>query len=262
MINDEADVVQGDADYVPPMPAPTPLHPAEILRAAEERKATPQTPMELADRLIEVMQNPERMQEMIDSVADPYDDHAPMLANDLRLATTNALSFLAQKAPRRTQPALGLDPLDPPAADVRKFERYVNAVNAPLSILDDAMRGDLTAEAVEAVRTVYPQVFAMMQAQIAERMGNAKNIPYKRRMQISTLLGQDMTGTMNPRMGMMAQSVYGNAQQPPPQSKQQMPVSRAKSLGVAGRESRETAAWREAQPQGAEARMRGVGSRF
>lgn len=262
MIDADTDVVQGDVDFAPSMPAPTPLHPAEILRAAETRKATPRTPMELADRLIEVMQSPERLQEVIDGVADPYDDHAPMLASDLRLATTNALTFLAQKAPRRSQPAPGLDPLEPPASEVRRFERYVKAVDAPLSILDDAIRGDLSSEAVEAVRTVYPQIFSMIQSQIAERLTNAKNIPYNRRMQLSALLGQDMTGTLNPRMGMMAQSVYGSAQQPPPQGKQQMPLSRAKSLGVSSREARETAAWREAQPQGAEARMRGVGSRF
>lgn len=222
-----------DVDAAPSLPMPSALHPAEILRAARERREVPATTMDLADRLVEVVQDPERMHEVVEGMADPFDDHAPNLANDLRLATVNALTFLASKAPRRLQTAPGLEPLDPPASEVRKFERYMNAVNDPTSLMDDVLRGDVTAEAIEAVRTVYPQIFQMMQAQVAERINQARDLPYKRRMQISMLLGQDMTGTRNPRMGMMAQAVYGT--QPPPQKQQQMPVSRAKGLRVAER---------------------------
>jgi hypothetical protein len=240
----------------------SPLSPSAILQSAERRRAMPQSTMEIADRLVELMQDPEQLHSVIDNVADPIEEHAPQLANDLRLSTMNALSFLASKAPRRSLAAPGLKPLDPPVTDVRRFERYVDAVNNPTKLLEDAAHGALTSEAVEAVKTVYPKIYETIQAQIAERLDRATNLSYQRRMQLSSLLGQDMTGTKNPRMGVMAQSIYGSQQPAQAPSQQQMPVSRAGKLNVSGREGRETAAWREAQPQGAQARALGAGAKF
>jgi hypothetical protein len=69
-------------------------------------------------------------------------------------------------------------------------------------------------------------------------------------MQISALLGQDMTGTLRPAVAMSAQNAYATtAQQDKPQ---QIPLTRAQSLGVANRAEYGTVARREAQ--------RGVGS--
>ena len=252
-------VTQGEADFISDLAPPTPVNPREILRAAEERQAAPKSALEVADRIVQIMQNPEEMQGVLDDVADPYDDHAPQVASDLRLATANALTFLASKAPRKMQFAPGMAPIEPTAADVRKFERYLKAVNDPAGLLDDALRGDITGEAVEAVRTVYPQIFSTIQSQIAERLTNSPNIPYQRRMQLSTLLGQDMTGTRNPRMAMSAQAVYGSQQ---PQQQAQMPLTRAQALRLPERAAYEGPARRNAQPTGPAARALGAGAKF
>jgi hypothetical protein len=119
---------------------------------------------------------------------------------------------------------------------VLKFERYLRAVDDPTSILDDAEAGTLSPEGVEAVKMVYPRMYEMMQADLAARVENMPKVSYKRRMQISALLGQDMTGTLNPTMGLMAQQTYGVAGgQPQLQRNQQMPVYRAKGLRMAER---------------------------
>lgn len=227
----------------------SPLSPSAVLQSAERRRAMPQSTMDVADRLIELMQDPEQLHGVIDNVADPFEEHAPQLANDLRLSTVNALSFLASKAPRRSRSAPGLKPLDPPAADVRRFERYVDAVNNPTKLLEDAANGALTSESVEAVKTVYPKIYESIQTQIAERLDRATNLSYQRRMQLSSLLGQDMTGTKNPRMGAMAQSVYGQQRQvdAQKQAQAQMPMTRAQKLNLAERAEYEGSARRNAQ---------------
>lgn len=247
----ELPMAQGDLDFIPDVRPPTPLNASDILRSAEVRQAAPKTPLDIADRLIQIVQNPEEMQTVLDDIADPYDDHAPQVANNLRLSAANALAFLASKAPRKTHSAPGMAPIEPTTADVKRFERYLAAVNDPAGLLDDAMRGNLTSESVEAVKTVYPQIFSTIQAQIAERLSNSPNISYQRRMQLSSLLGQDMTGTR--KLGLTAQSVYGTQrpQAATPQQQQQLKSFQAKALNP------ERQAWSDAQPKGAAARMGG-----
>ena len=232
----------------------SPLSPSAILQSAERRRAMPQSTMDIADRLVELMQSPEQLHDVIENVADPFEEHAPQLANDLRLSTVNALSFLASKAPRRSSSAPGLKPLEPATADVRRFERYVDAVNNPTKLLEDAANGALTSEAIEAVKTVYPKIYETMQAQISERLDRATNLSYQRRMRLSSLLGQDMTGTR--KLGMTAQGIY-SAQAPQQQTQQQQLKSfQAKALNP------ERQARSDAQPKGAAARMGGQRQQF
>jgi len=231
------------------VPEPMPMTAAEIVRAANQ-KAAPTDPMEIAKLSLEVAGDPQKMQSILDGVGDEFDDHAPGVAFDARASTARMIHFLASKAPKESSPVPGLASIKPPQTEVRRFEQYLRAVNDPTVLLDDAMQGTLSLEAVEAVKTVYPQTFARMQSDLAERLQAAQGLPYKRRIQLSALLGQDMAGTLNPRLGMMAQSTYQQASgmPAPEQTVKPMKIGQGKALqGVAGREGAETTAWREAQ---------------
>lgn len=238
-----------------------PLSAASILQSAKQAQIANEDPWEVAKQVSQVAADPERMQSILENVAADFDEYAPKAAQDARLATARMISFLASKAPKATAYAPGMPEVKPTKTDLNRFERYMKAVKDPTSILDDAMEGTLSPEGLEAVRAVYPDVYAHMQSALADQINNAPKVPYHRKIQLSALLGQDMSGTLNPRLGMMAQQTYLSANEPQLQRGQQMPVSRAQGLGTAGRAGAETEAWRQAQDRGLVARIRGQGRR-
>lgn len=233
------------------VPEPLPLTATSILESSR-RKEYPSDPLSVAKQLHDLVADPEKMMSILDQSAEHLDDHDPEMAQDVRIAMSRMIGFLASKAPKSTPSAPGMPPIEPDKIQAAKFERYLKAATNPTSILDDAERGDLMPESIEAVRTVYPNVYLEIQSKLADRIINAPSIPYRRKMQLSALLGQDMTGTLNPRMFASAQAAYAPAA-PQQTAGGKVPVSRIKDMNVSGRAGQETAAWREAQ-QGARLR--------
>lgn len=236
----------------PEIPEPLPLTASAILERSRAREY-PSDPLSVAKQLNELSIDPEKMMSILDNAAAHLDDHDPDMAQDVRISTARMIGFLASKAPKPRPSAPGMPDIEPDKIQAARFERYLKAATNPTSILDDAERGDLMPEAIEAVRTVYPAVFLEIQSKLAERIINAPSIPYKRKMQLSALLGRDMTGTMNRNMMMSAQSAYGQPAASQTVQQKPVPVSRIKDMNVSGRAGQETAAWREAQ-QGAKLR--------
>ena len=101
---------------------------------------------------------------------------------------------------------------EPTAAERDAFQRYHDALENPTGILKDAARGTLTPEAIEAVRAVYPALFAQMQAKLVDAMAGRKEIGPSARFMLSMLLGQDVDGSLNGMAILAAQSQY---QMPP-----------------------------------------------
>lgn len=245
MIGD--DLVAEIASREPPTPVvsiPKPLTAAEIYRT-QSTKPSKTDPMAVAKNAIDLAGNPDRLMEVIRASGSEIDDVAPETAQDVRDTTARAIFFLASKAPKERLSSPGMPPLPPIKQDVLRFSRYMQAVDDPMSLLDDAESGTLAPESVEAVKSVYPKLFEMMQAELAMRVENMPKVPYKRRMQISALLGQDMTGTINPTIGMLAQSTYGNAPQEPQGA--QLKAYQGRALNADSRAARETTEWRKAQ---------------
>ena len=227
------------------LPAPSPLTATEILKTKKQQPDSLDI-MQVARNVTSLVEDPDQMMRVIGGPAEDIEDIAPQTAQDLRDAMSKAIFFLASKAPKEQLASPGMPSLPPPKREISKFERYLHAVNDPTSILDDADAGTLMPESVEAVRNVYPKLYEAMQTELAAHIGNAPNIPYTRRMQLSALLGQDMTGTLKPAVALGAQSAYASAAQSNSPSKQ-MPVSRAQGLNMADRAEYNTAARREAQ---------------
>ena len=224
---------------------PLPRTASDILKARGTAKA-PTSTIELAEQIIGTVESPDKMQALLNGVGDGLDDYAPEAAEQLRNATSRAMFFLAGKAPKKTPAAPGFEPTPPKKDELQRFERYLRAVNDPSSILDDAYSGTLVPEAIEAVKHVYPETYLTMQSDIASIINHAPNMSYTRRMQLSALLGQDMTGTLKPAVALGAQNAYASAAQSNSPSKQ-MPVSRAQGLNMADRAEYNTAARQEAQ---------------
>lgn len=233
-----------DTEAQPRVRLPSPMTPDAVLRSFKPPKTI--EPDSVAKNVSQLAANPDLMMEIMGNIGDEMDDVAPQSAQDLRDTVSRAVFFLASKAPKEQPSTPGMPPLPPPKRDVIRFERYLKVVNDPLSIMDDAESGALTPESVEAVKHIYPQIFETMQTDLASRVHNMPSIPYTRRLQLSALLGQDMTGTLKPAVALGAQNAYASSAQSGPQPKQ-MPVSRAQGLNMADRAEYNTAARKEAQ---------------
>ena len=103
-------------------------------------------------------------------------------------------------------------PLPPTRQQVHGWLTRLKAVENPGSILDDLAAGKLTPEAVDAVRTVYPETFADIQAQMVQRLSalqSKKKAPkYAQRVQLGLLLGIPTDPTMTPDVMQAIQGQY------------------------------------------------------
>jgi hypothetical protein len=152
------------------------------------------------------------------STADMF-EHAPAVAQAIQVATMRGVSFLATKVPRPPQRGPLASEWVPNRAEVAKFNRYYEAVNKPETILKQAAAGTLSPEAVEAVKTVYPQLYSKMVKQLLLKLSTrTEGLSYLSKSMISMLLGQDMDGTRTPSMILSNQQAMGSgAQQQQPQ---------------------------------------------
>lgn len=155
----------------------------------------------IADGIRDMIANPETLVDKFAKNTEGLNDHAPMTSNALQQAGSRSIAFLAQKLPPQPQGGPLVPKLPPSNAEIATFTRYYNAVEEPLSILQDAARGTLTREGVEAVGTVYPALMQKMQGEIMAQLTEVKEpIPYSRRMMLTLLLGGDVDGSMNPQL--------------------------------------------------------------
>jgi hypothetical protein len=142
--------------------------------------------------------NPEQMHETLTKQTEGMHDHAPNTASAVQMSSARAVAFLASKLPQIPDRGPLAPEWKPSSAEVAKFNRYYNAVEKPTDILKQAAAGTLSAEAVEAVRTVYPQLFQKMQTSIMEKMaGNKGAIPYKSRLMLGLMFGKDLDGSLS-----------------------------------------------------------------
>lgn len=152
-----------------------------------------------ATRVREMAGNPSVLLDTLTRQVDDIQEHAPDTAQAIQAASARGANFLASKLPQ--PPSNG--PLGPkwvPSQEqVSNFARYYNAVEDPTSILKQAAAGTLTPQAVEAVRTVYPQLFEKMTQSVMEKLTSHRGpVPYQSRLMLSMLLGADLDGSLKP----------------------------------------------------------------
>jgi hypothetical protein len=164
-------------------------------------KASREAAVRLLEKRREAIQalanDPEKLLASSAELADQLAEHAPETAQELATAHTRAVSYLASKLPQRPSAGPLAAKWEVSKAEASEFARHYEAVEDPASILRQAAAGTLTAEAVEAVRTVYPALYAQMQESIAERLASRRSpLPYASRMMLGILSGSDLDGSL------------------------------------------------------------------
>lgn len=145
-----------------------------------------------SERLQRFINDPEKMTREISRATLALGDAAPETSVMASEKMARALQFLNSKLPK---PRYEVDIFGkgskyiPSSLELAKFERYVQAVESPLSVLDDLQAGTLTREHVEALQAVYPNLYERIRHQAMYEITNGEvQLPYNRKIQLGILL--------------------------------------------------------------------------
>jgi hypothetical protein len=165
----------------------------------------------------------------------------PGLRSDVIAQADRARVYLLSKLP--AQPP-SMSPLQtetkqrPPApADVQRFERYARAVDDPLSVVKDMARGRISREGVEALRVVYPRLYAQAQGAVRLALSTRKQpLTWEQQKQLAILLDIPTSPLMDPAVMRAVQGSYIPAPPTPtvPSGGEIKPFDIASQVGTQG----------------------------
>jgi hypothetical protein len=148
-----------------------------------------------------------RIAEAVAYQSNGMGDVAPKTAFAYAQVANRASQFLASKLPPtgpavwRFQTSLNKTKGNSGWTELRldNMAKYLAAIKDPDSVLDDMEQGKLSPASVEAVKAVYPQKFAEMQAAALEVIQNhKKELPFESLVQLSLLLDVEGHPLLNP----------------------------------------------------------------
>jgi len=147
---------------------------------------------------------------------------APRVADATTAVATRAVMHLQAIAPRAPRPVNALQPekrtITPQQA--ASFAKSVDAVKDPTILVRQVVSGQVSRETVEAVRAVYPALFAVMQGRLLDEVAKLpRELPYPTRVSLSVLFDVALDASMKPAViaGLQAQySAPSHGGTPPP----------------------------------------------
>jgi hypothetical protein len=163
------------------------------------RALTPKKYQDIRSQLIEQKNDPTLIATQVMSTGIP--EHFPEVGRSLIDTAQRGNNFLVGRLPPElTRPSLtGPKPVPPNADQLREFAKYVRAVDDPLSILEDLKDGDVDPKTVEAIRTVYPKLYAEVEAEVRLAIAaDADRIPYQKKISLGIMFGEAVDPTLTP----------------------------------------------------------------
>jgi len=164
--------------------------------------------------------NPAMLTDRIGQAVAPMSDHAPKTTQAATRTGISGVQYLASLIPSSRKDPFTLQPQFQPfsrASDAEraKFMRAFEAIEDPTIVLRAAKSGTLTRDHVEAVKAVYPELYAKIRQQVAESLVSSKSeLPYSRRIQLGILLGIPTDRTLAPDFMQAIQGSFPSAGEP------------------------------------------------
>ncbi len=184
--------------------------------------------MEKAHNIVNMAGNVEILNDRIQhTVGHQVGAHAPNVAGVVAHKLADSYSFLASKAPMlRGAIGASITPQFERARyneeEARKFGRYLDGVQRPLSILDDLKHGTISREKVEAVRATSPRLYDQIREEVinqASELGD--KLPYDKKLQLGILFQAPTDETLTPGFIQLMQQTTAPPAPEPNSPKQQ-----------------------------------------
>lgn len=160
------------------------------------------------------MANPDAVAERVRKKIAPIAHIDPEIGAAMLQSAMMRIEFYHAKAPKNPLEGKGLYRVgkwEPPASEVARFARYIRAGEDPLSLLDDMAAGKVTPEAAEAVKTLYPTMYANMQFEIIEQLsepGAVEALDYSKRVQLKIFFDLPTDPTLTDEFYATMQDLY------------------------------------------------------
>ncbi|TXH41500.1 MAG: hypothetical protein E6Q97_37505 [Desulfurellales bacterium] len=144
------------------------------------------------DEITALMVSPNALVERLSAAMAPIAKDSPEVAAAGQAVIGRALQFLQSKFGKLQGSGVLPDRYSTRAVDefeISRMDRYMRAIEDPLSVIDDMKKGKLTAEAVEALSAVYPSIHRDMVTEVMTLIHETPRIiPQEKRIQISLLM--------------------------------------------------------------------------
>lgn len=161
----------------------------------------------VVDDLKRVVSDPEAA---FASIPSEWQGAAPGAANTTAATLIRGKQFLLSKAPRdpnEGMPASVRPPWSPSATDLDKFSQYKEAIESPERVLKNMANGFTSPEQLEALKAVYPAIYAHLQEKIGERLATwDKPLTFQQKLAFSAVLGPKALGMSQQQMQVIQQS--------------------------------------------------------
>ena len=152
----------------------------------------------------------------------------PAIQSSIGAQVVAAIDFLKSKAPQSPTAHYNIFPNQSqyviPDSTRQKFERYVDAINDPAGVLKLLADGKLTLEHVEALRAVYPNLYAESQRAVIEMLGEKPNLTYRQKVQLGLFMQAPTMPAYDPAIFASIQLQYAISNAQEQQQKQGMKV--------------------------------------
>lgn len=171
-----------------------------------------------------------------------YRDVAPLTVSNIEGTLYAAIAFLQNEMPKPANMREGdmFTKREYKMSDVEasKFDRYVQVISNPMSVLEELEARTLTQDHVKALRSVYPKIYNKIRDQIiVEAQESEKPIPYIDRLQLKTLLDIDTDASLSNDSIQYLQNNFKEAQESQAggaiASNKPVPMTRASKLDMA-----------------------------
>ena len=144
--------------------------------------------------IIELTTNPDKLEQLVSRRTIHLQNSAPNITQESVNKVLAGLKFLASKMPKPAKENSASQMLTkreymPSDLQLSKFERYVEAVENPMSVVESLSNGNISREGAEALKVVYPKIFEKLQETVMQKIQESPEaIPYNKRLQLGILL--------------------------------------------------------------------------
>lgn len=188
--------------------------PAAAARVGVSRKERREQNKRARENAMYLATQPGALADAMNKTTELLSEVAPGVARSMGQVTQRAALFLASKAPPVYQrPLSGKPPLSNPL-EVDRYARFVEAVTDPVGALSRLHRGSFTRDHAEAMRVVYPEIFADVQRQVMDAVIEAQRdggtVPYSVRTRMAALFDTPSDPAMAPDRLIAIQTSLGN----------------------------------------------------
>lgn len=155
----------------------------------------------VSNNLAKLLTDGEALTEKVTQAYPEFQEAAPDTKAMISSQLIQMTQYLHEKLPKNstfTHNSFVKREWTPSDIEISKFERVLEAVQNPLSILEDLKNGTITREAAEAIRVLKPQLYKQIQDKVMAQIQDSKEtIPYQKRLLLGILLDIESDASLN-----------------------------------------------------------------